>query len=146
MTNTSNNFCNFCNFCNSCDSCDFSKNLKMSEYQLFCYAEKYGSDNPDSYQQKPYRIFNSQITELEYRKIKIPKIKLEFDKNVNYSTRYQTAFKNAWELLSQKEREEFLNLPHFDLIIFYKITGVDVKVKTITKQEAEEQLGCKIVD
>ena len=92
----------------------------MTEFNLFCYAKVY--NDKDSFQQKRYRVFNKEITEGEYNKIKIPEIKLEFDKNKSYTTRYQAAFINAWNKLNQEEKDEFLNLPHFDKDIFKEIT------------------------
>jgi hypothetical protein len=96
----------------------------MSEYQLFCYAESYGKEFTDSYQQKPYRVFNKEISEKEFNKIKIPRIKLDFDSEENYTTRYQTAFQKAWDILSVARRQEFYDIPHFNWDIFTKITGV----------------------
>lgn len=105
----------------------------MSEYQLFCYADTFGRKYTDSYQQKPFRVFNVEITQEEYNKIKIPQMELKFDKNKNYSIRYQTAFKNAWDKASQELKQQFFNLPHFDWDIFTKITGVE-KEDTIFDQ------------
>jgi hypothetical protein len=92
----------------------------MTEYNIFCYSEKFNDKN--SFQQNRYRVFNTQITKEEYDKISIPKIKLEFDKNESYETRYQTAFKKAWNLLNQEEKNKFLNLQHFNSEIFKEIT------------------------
>lgn len=84
----------------------------MTEYNMFCWAEV--SNDYNSFQQKRYRIFNTQITEEEYDEIKIPELKLEFDKDENYETRYSTAFKEAWNKLSVEGQQEFLDLPHFN--------------------------------
>jgi hypothetical protein len=92
----------------------------MTEYNLFCYAEK--NKDEDSFQQKRYRVFNKEISKEEYEKISIPSIKLEFNRDESYPTRYQTAFKKAWNLLSQEGKSEFLNLPNFSWEIFTKIT------------------------
>ena len=72
----------------------------MTEYNYFCSAKKYNDEN--SFQQKRYRVFNTQITKEEYERI--PKIynKLEFDKNESYTTRFKTAFKKMWNKLDSK--------------------------------------------
>ena len=92
----------------------------MTERNIFCWAKEYNNDN--SFQQKRYRIFNKQITEKEYNQIIVPRIKLEFDKDLSYDKRYQSAWKNARSKLSDKEKQKFLDLPHFDPIIFREIT------------------------
>ena len=94
----------------------------MTKFNLFCYSDEYG--DKDSFQQKSYRVFNTQITENEYIKIKIPKIKLFFDKDEEVASRYQTAFKKAWELLTKEKKQKFFDIPHFNWDIFTKITGV----------------------
>ena len=92
----------------------------MTEYNMFCSAKEYNDD--DSFQQKRYRVFNKQLTEKEYKAIVRPTIKLEFDKDLSYSERYQSARKNARSKLSNKEKQVFLDLPHFCPIIFKDIT------------------------
>ena len=92
----------------------------MTEYNMFCGVKEYNDD--DSFQQKRYRIFNKEISKEEYNKIVVPKIKLEFDKDLSYDVRYNTAWKNAWDKLSKEEKEQFTNLPHFDAEIFKEIT------------------------
>ena len=92
----------------------------MTEYNLFCFSEKFNDEN--SFQQKRYRVFNKEITQEEYNKISVLEIKLEFDKSEVSSTRYQTAFKKAWNELSQDNKNKILDLPHFDKDIFFKIT------------------------
>jgi hypothetical protein len=118
--------CNSCDVCDSCNSCNYCLNLEVTEHNIFCYAEEKGDKN--SFQQARYRIFNTQITKEEYENIEVPKITLDFDKNESYITRYQTAFKKAWEKLSKDEKDKFLNLPYFDADIFEKITGVNTKL------------------
>jgi hypothetical protein len=54
----------------------------MTENNAFCWSEKLGSET--SFQQKKYRVFNTQLTQEEYAKIKIPNHKLEFDKNESF--------------------------------------------------------------
>ena len=119
---TSCNSCNSCTSCNSCNSCDYCKNLKMTEYNLFCTAE---DKNRDWFQRPRFQVFNTQITEEEYGEIKIPNHKLEFNNNESYKTRFQTAFKKMWVTLTEEQKQEYFNIPHFDLVIFTDITGVE---------------------
>lgn len=84
----------------------------MTEYNLFCRAEKY--NDKDSFQQPRRRVFNTQVTEEEYQAIKIPYHKLEFDEDENYGTRYQTAFKKMRATLTKEQKQEYLDIPHFN--------------------------------
>ena len=72
----------------------------MTEYNYFCSAENYNDEN--SFQQKRYRVFNTQITKEEYQKITIIYNKLEFNENESFGTRFKTAFKNMWNKLDSK--------------------------------------------
>ena len=92
----------------------------MTEYNIFCRAKEYNDEN--SFQQKRYRIFNTEISKEEYQNIVVPKIKLEFDKDLSYDVRYKKARKDSWNKLSNKEKEAFTSLPHFDKNIFFEIT------------------------
>jgi hypothetical protein len=111
---------------------------------MFCVAKEYNDDN--SFQQKRYRIFNKQLTEKEYRAIIIPEIKLEFDKDLSYSERYQSSWKMARSKLSNKEKQQFLDLPHFNKEIFKDITGIDVdiEVQEMTVEQICKELGRNI--
>ena len=135
------NFCNFCNNCNYCYSCNYCKNLRMTEYNLFCYSEE--SNDENSFHQKRYRVFNKEITKEEYYKISIPEIKLEFNSSEILKTRYKTAFKKAWNELSQDEKNKFLNLPNFNKDIFFEITWVEIWDYIIWK-EIEVDIEWKI--
>lgn len=91
------------------NSCINGKNL------LFC------TENPNV-------ILFNKPTNLKWYEVNIPSIKLVFEKTMedgcvkNYS--YKEAWKNAWEELSQYNKDVFLNLPNFDKDIFFEITGV----------------------
>ena len=63
-----------------------------------------------------------QITKDEYDKISIPKIRLEFDKNLNCDVRYKKAWNVARNKLSNTEKKQFTDLPYFDKKIFEDIT------------------------
>lgn len=122
-----------CNYCDSCDSCYYCKNLKMTEYNLFCRSEKCNDEN--SFQQKKYRVFNVEVTEEEYKKINIPKHKLVFDSKEDHETRYKTSFKNMREWLTKEQKQAFFDIPHFDAKWFQFITGIDVE-----SQEEEKEI------
>jgi len=96
----------------------------MTEHNYFCWSEKY--NDKDSFQKKRYRVFNVEVREEEYKKIKKIYHGLEFDENESYETRFQTAFKKMWDKLSDKERQEYFDIPHFDKIGFEFIVGVKV--------------------
>ena len=136
--------CNSCDYCNSCDSCNdcyscescyncnhckdcyfcyFCKNLKITEYNYFCWSNEF--DSTTSKQQKKYRVFNVEVSEEEYESIKKINYQLEFDKNEDYTTRFQTAFKKMWYGLSQEQKKEFYNIPHFNWEWFTFITWID---------------------
>ena len=102
----------------------------MTEYNYFCWSENYNDEN--SFQQKRYRVFNVQVSKEEYENITKIYHKLEFDKDENYYTRFQTAFKKMWDTLTQDEKQEYFDIPHFDRTGFTFITG-------IKKEEEEEE-------
>lgn len=95
----------------------------MTEYNLFCWSEKHNDKN--SFQQKRYRVFNTEVTKEEYNSIFIPTHTLKFDKNEDCKTRYKTAFRNMWNKLTQTEKEKYYNIPHFNWEGFTFITGIE---------------------
>jgi len=105
----------------------------MSEYNYFCWSTDFNSDT--SFQQKRYRVFNVEVWEEEYNKIKKIYHKLEFDKDEDYKTRFQTAFKKMWNTLLLEEKQEYFNIPHFNREWFTYITGI----------EKEESISWKVV-
>lgn len=113
----------------------------MTEYNYFCWSEKYNSDT--SFQQKRHRIFNVELSQEEYEKI--PKLykKLEFDENEIYTTRFQTAFKKMWAALTQEEKQEYFDIPHFNWEWFTYITGVE-KEDNIVGKEVFADIECKV--
>ena len=94
----------------------------MTEYNYFCWSKEYNDDN--SSQQKRYRVFNVEVGEEEYNRIKKIYHKLEFDKNESYEIRFQTAFKKMWNKLTKEEQQEYLDIPHFNWEGFTFITGI----------------------
>lgn len=124
----------------NCDSCNYCKNLKMTEYNYFCYSE---DKNKDWFQRPRYRVFNVEVWEEEYRKIIKIYNKLDFDKNESYTTRFQTAFKKMRATLSQEKKQEYFNIPHFNREIFTKITGVEKEdtIEEMTLEQICKELG-----
>ena len=94
----------------------------MTEYNYFCWAKKY--NDKDSFQQKRYRIFNTEVSSEEYEEVKKIYHELELNPKEGYETRFQTAFKKMWEGLSKKEKQEYLDIPHFNWEGFTFITGI----------------------
>ena len=114
----------------------------MTEYNYFCWADEYNDE--DSFQQKRYRVFNVEVKKEEYEKIKKIYNKLELDKDELCSTRFQTAFKKMWDKLSQKERQEYLDIPHFNWKGFTFITGIkegEEKPEELTLKQVCKELG-----
>ncbi len=98
----------------------------MTECNYFCWSEKYNDEN--SFQQSRYRIFNTQVTKEEYDKVKKIYHKLKFNSNDNYEVIFANAFKKMWDKLTKEERQEYLDIPHFNAEGFKFITGIDVAV------------------
>ena len=107
----------------------------MTEYNYFCWSEKF--NDKDSFQQKRYRVFNVEVSESEYNKIRKIYHKLEFDKDESYVTRFQTAFKKMWNDLNKEEKQEYFDIPHFNWEGFTFITGI--------KKETTEEMTLKQV-
>jgi len=108
----------------------------MTEYNYFCWSEKYNDDK--SFQQPRYRIFNVQVPKEEYEKVKKIYHKLEFDPNDSYEVRFSNVFKKMWDKLTEAERQEYLDIPHFNAEGFKFITGIDVadyKVDSLVGKE-----------
>lgn len=116
--------CDFCEFCNYCNYC---KNLIMTEYNYFCWSKEYNSEA--SFQQPRYRIFNVEVGEEEYLKIKKTNYPLKIDDNDNYNVRFAKAFKRMWNELTQEEQQEYLDIPHFSWEGFTYITGITPDLK-----------------
>jgi hypothetical protein len=115
----------------------------MTEYNYFCRAD---DKEKDWYQQTRYRVFNVKVTKEEYNKITKIYSKLEFDKDENSSTGYTTAFKKMWDWLTQDEKQEYLDIPHFNAKWFKFITWIDVSQTTeeYTLEEVCKMLGKNI--
>ena len=129
--------CNYCDYCDYCYSCDYCKNLKMSEYNLFCYSEKYNDEK--SFQQKRYRAFNKEIGEERYLEIteivntiipKNNKLKLQdFWKSVNQDQWIKLL--EIPEAKDFKEGLEFISGQKINLKVTYSCDGKVVDIDGI---------------
>ena len=111
----------------------------MTEYNYFCWSKEHNDEN--SFQQKRYRVFNVKVTKEEYNKIDKIYHKLEFDNDESYATRFQTAFKKMWDKLSQEEKQEYFDIPHFDWEGFTFITGITEAKEELTLKQVCKELG-----
>jgi hypothetical protein len=139
----------------------------MSERMLFCLGDGKYEKQGEGYQ-KNNRVFNVQVTEIEFNKIKsnVPDIKLpvtkwieekemtdeEKENNENYKTlggylktlSYEDAWKSVWDEMSQEDKAKFLAIPHFDNEIFKEITGIDVNVEpSLSGKEVKVEIDGK---
>ena len=105
MTNVESTKCYYCSYCYSCDSCRlcfFCKNLRLTEYNIFCYSEKYGDKN--SNQQEKYRVFNREVDENRYFELK----ELIYQIIPNPSNLKLNDF---WESINQGQWRRLLEIP-----------------------------------
>jgi len=113
------NSCNYCNYCFSCDSCNscnycnYSKNLKMSEHQLFCWSENYNDSL--SKQQKDYRVFNKQVTKERYETV-LKEIQ-SIIPNPN-----KLKLTEFWQSITNEQIQTLSKIPEFDEVGFEYIT------------------------
>ena len=102
----------------------------MSEYMIFCLGEGRYASKGEGYQ-KNYRVFNKDVSEKEYEKIRDSldiKLKLtewnEDTKSLDVYS-YEDAWKNWWDNASKKDKESITKLKQFDQKIFTEITGIE---------------------
>ena len=83
-------------------------------------------------------MFNQWI-ELPLSQIHVPYIHLPTTKETEdgefVSVSYKEAWKVTWERFSEKDRQEFLDLPGFNSEVFEEITGIDL---------ADEDTSCDV--
>jgi len=96
----------------------------MTEYNYFCWAKKYG-DEQSSHQTK-YRIFNTQVTEEEYKALDKISSPLTFDPTKEES--YGTVFIKMWDTLTKEQKQEYYDIPHFSWEGFTFITGIEKEI------------------
>ena len=101
----------------------------MSEYMIFCLGEGRYERKGTGYQ-KNHRVFNQDVSEKEYDKIKNSidlKLKLtewnESTKNLDVYS-YTDAWANWWKEATQEQKESITKMEYFDKEIFTEITGI----------------------
>ena len=114
------NSCNSCNYCYYCNSCDSCKNLRMTEYNLFCYSKNYNDDQ--SFQQKRYKAFNKEVGRERYNEI------LKQVNDILGSSKLKLT--DFWEQVTQEQWKKLLSIPEahdfkegFEYISGQKITS-----------------------
>ena len=93
----------------------------MTEYNLFCWAEKYNDD--DSFQQKRWRAFNKEVGEKRWREIRdevretLSNLKLELNEN---------SWADEWKKVKPEQWKQILEIPEADKDIIEKIVGFEL--------------------
>ncbi len=139
----------------------------MSENMFFCLGEGQSESKGIGYQ-KSFMVFNQQLTESEYKKVKssIPEIKLpinywidkkemtkeEKDEVSGWSEMggylkrldYEEAWAKWWSEAKSEDKEKILAIPQFDSDIFTEITGLtDFKTDSLKGAEVEVKVNGK---
>ena len=96
----------------------------MTEFNLFCYAEKY--NDSDSFQQKRYRAWNKEVGEDRYKEIKekvlniMEEVKPELNEN---------SWKEEWGKVPNSVWLEISKIPEFDKEITEKIINNKISLE-----------------
>jgi len=107
----------------------------MSEKMIFCLGEGKYESKGEGYQ-KNHRVFNKDVSEDEYKKIKksLEGIKIVLtewikQKDGGYleTYKYEEAWKNWLKESTDKQRQAILDIPQFNEKIFKEITGLTKK-------------------
>lgn len=92
--------------------------------------------------QKNLRIFNIDVSEEEYQKIRKllteNDIKIQLTEVIDGGLKaysYQDAWSNFWDKSNKIQKDCILNIKQFDAEIFKEITGIDVSKKDTKNQE-----------
>jgi hypothetical protein len=121
-------FCDYCNYCNYCKKVFYCRNLKMTELNLFCYAEKY--NNNDSFQQKKWRVWNKEVSKTRYQEIlsKVKEIMCDVKLELNGSD-----WSYQWAKVPIGIWTDMAKIPEFDKKLTEKI--IDNKIDLSEKME-----------
>jgi hypothetical protein len=115
--------CYYCDYCDSCDSCDYcyySKDLRMSEYMIFCY----------SLDKKEFYAFNKDVGEDRYYGIKgkvrsiLDDLTLELNKNY---------WSEGWKKVTKEQWKELSEIPEFDKEVVENIVGFEINLENTVK-------------
>lgn len=104
----------------------------MTEYNLFCYSEKYNDDN--SFQQKRYRVFNKQLTKERYEEVlRLVKTILPNNGKLKLNDFWKSVTQEQWKkLLAIPEAKDFKE--GFEYISGQKILDDKVKISVEDKE------------
>jgi hypothetical protein len=135
----SSNSCDSCDSCHSCDSCRWCKNLKMTEFNLFCYSKKQNDD--DSFQQDRYRAFNIMVGQGRYYEI------LATVRDILGDTLKGKAYHAGWKDVTSDQWQKLLAIPEavdfragFEYISGVNIPDVNTE-KTLLLEKADELIA-----
>ena len=102
-------YCNACGYCNSCDSCSscvYCKNLRLTEFNLFCYSTTLNGEQ--SCQQDRYRAFNKVVGMKRYEEIQAAVTDIIGHKAMELSEYWKQVTPEQWgELLAIPEARDF---------------------------------------
>lgn len=114
--------CNYCfgfRSCNYCNYCYYSKNLRMSEWMLFCLGDSDSAFKGEGYQKK-FRIFNKDVSKEVFDQAIASRPRFSLPR----ASTYEEAWRQAWPEAGRKFKEWVRGLPNYDEALFQEITGV----------------------
>jgi hypothetical protein len=92
-------YCYYCESCYSCNYCYYCKNLRMTEYNIFCWSKEYNDEM--SFQQKRYRAFNQEVGKTRYNEIVKEVSDILGSTKLHLSESWKSITKEQWIKLSQ---------------------------------------------
>jgi hypothetical protein len=99
----------------------------MTEYNLFCYSEKYNDEK--SFQQKRYRTFNKEVGEKRYNEILKLVNEIIPQKQLSFTESFSSVTKTQWnKLLQIEEAKDFIKG-------FEYISGCKIEIENDKKTE-----------
>ena len=110
-------YCDYCHSCTTCDYCYFCKNLRFTEYNIFCSVETYNGDNSSN--QKPYRAFNKVVGKERYEEIVT-------EVEAIIPNPYKIQLSEFWNSITTDQWTRLSNIPEFDIEVVEFITGIKI--------------------
>ena len=96
-------YCYYCYDCYYCNYCDYCKNLKMTEYNLFCYSKSYNDEN--SFQQKRYRVFNIEVGKDRHNELRTQCVGILGEPRFQLSDFWKQVTQDQWKQLMDLAKE-----------------------------------------
>jgi hypothetical protein len=112
----------------------------MTEYNLFCYSEKYNDEN--SFQQKRYRAFNKEVGEDRYCEIlkEVKEILKDFRPILE-----DNSWSEEWGKITQDQWQKLLSIPEAkdfkDGFEYISDCKIDNQIEELTLSEVCKRLG-----